>query len=458
MKLHRASPVQFVFSYPFMLKHMETTKIISISLFLAFILQQPLCANSELQTQMSRMKEITHIAPLENAVGYAEKYTVSFSQPLDHENPEKGVFNQRVVVMHRSPERPTVVVTEGYSASYALSPRYLEELSELWNTNVIVVEHRYFAESVPRPCDWQYMTDRNAMADLHNIVTAFRQIYPRKWISTGISKGGQTCMEYRAFYPDDVDVSVPYVGPLCFALEDGRHEPFLRTVGTKAERKAIMDFQTEALRRKQRLLPAFEAHCLKNHLRFRIPMRDVFDYCVLEYSFAHWQWGTSVSGIPGNEASDSEILKHLLSISGPDYFSPGKEMAPFFYQAAYELGYYGYDIKPFKKLLSIKSTHNYVRRVMLPDTLAHTKFHKKLSRYVRKYLRNNDPEMLFIYGETDPWTAAGVTWLKDKRNMKVFIQKGGSHLARIKNMPDEKRKEILEILSQWLGEPPAVTP
>ncbi|HCE47729.1 MAG TPA: aminopeptidase, partial [Prevotellaceae bacterium] len=189
-----------------------------------------------------------------------------------------------------------------------------------------------------------------------------------------------------------------------------------------------------------------------------IPMRDVFDYCVLEYSFAHWQWGTSVSGIPGNEASDSEILKHLLSISGPDYFSPGKEMAPFFYQAAYELGYYGYDIKPFKKLLSIKSTHNYVRRVMLPDTLAHTKFHKKLSRYVRKYLRNNDPEMLFIYGETDPWTAAGVTWLKDKRNMKVFIQKGGSHLARIKNMPDEKRKEILEILSQWLGEPPAVTP
>ncbi len=95
---------------------------------------------------------------------------------------------------------------------------------------------------------------------------------------------------------------------------------------------------------------------------------------------------------------------------------------------------------------------------MLPDTLAHTKFHKKLSRYVRKYLRNNDPEMLFIYGETDPWTAAGVTWLKDKRNMKVFIQKGGSHLARIKNMPDEKRKEILEILSQWLGEPPAVTP
>ncbi len=359
--------------------------------------------------------------------------------------------------MHRSTERPTVLVTEGYSASYALSPKYLEELSELWNTNVVFVEHRYFAESTPQPCDWQYMTDRNAMDDLHNVVSAFKQIYPKKWISTGISKGGQTCMEYRAFYPNDVDVSVPYVGPLCYAVKDGRHEPFLRNNATEAERKAIMDFQMEVLRRKQQLLPAFEAHCLKNHLRFKLPMRDIFDYCVLEYSFAHWQWGTPVERIPDNSASDHEILGHLLSIAGPDYFSPDARMVPFFYQAAYELGYYGYDIKPFKKLMSIKNTRDYVRRIMLPDSLSHTKYHKKLSRYVRNYLRKNDPEMIFIYGETDPWTAAGVTWLKGKQNMYVFVQERGSHLARIKNMPDNKRKEILDILTRWLGEPPALS-
>ena len=64
-------------------------------------------------------------------------------------------------------------------------------------------------------------------------------------------------------------------------------------------------------------------------------MRDVFDFCVLEYSFAHWQWGTPTSGIPATTAADSTFLKELLAISGPDYFAPNKAFTPFFYQAAY---------------------------------------------------------------------------------------------------------------------------
>ena len=421
------------------------------------LLAQGLWANTALYKQMSLLKEVNGIQPLENTVGYAEKYVVKFSQPLDHQHTDKGHFDQRVVVMHRASDRPTVLVTEGYNASYALSPKYLEELSELWNTNVVFVEHRFFEESTPQPCDWTYMTDRNAMGDLHSVVAAFKKIYTGKWISTGISKGGQTCMEFRAFYPNDVDVSVPYVGPLCYAVEDGRHEPFLRKNGTEADRKAIQDFQTEVLRRKERLLPAFETYCLKNHLRFNIPMRDIFDYCVLEYSFAHWQWGTPTASIPDTTASDDTLLKELLAISGPDYFTPTSQFTPFFYQAAYELGYYGYDTRPFKKLLSIKNARKYVKRVMLPDSLAATKYHKSLSRHVRRYLKKNDPQMLFIYGEIDPWTAAGVTWLKGKTNMHVFIQPGGSHLARIKNMPEKMRSDIIDILTQWIGEPPVTT-
>ena len=147
------------------------------------------------------------------------------------------------------------------------------------------------------------------MGDLHDIVTAFKTIYHNKWISTGTSKAGQTCVEFRAFYPQDVAISVPYVGPPCFAVEDGRHEPFLRQNGSELDRKRIQDFQTEILARKQHLLPAFETYCLKKNLHFNIPMRDVFDFCVLEYSFAHWQWGTPTSGIPATTAADSTFLK-----------------------------------------------------------------------------------------------------------------------------------------------------
>ena len=68
-------------------------------------------------------------------------------------------------------------------------------------------------------------------------------------------------MLYRAFFPDDVDVSVPYVAPLCYGVEDGRHEPFLRQVSTAEERKTIEDFQLEVLKRKSTLLPRFEKYC-----------------------------------------------------------------------------------------------------------------------------------------------------------------------------------------------------
>lgn len=422
--------------------------------FTLFFLTLSAETTADIQSQLQTISRVANVKTLSNSVGYASKFVLSFSQPLDHLHPEKGTFSQRIIVMHRATNRPTVIVTEGYSANYALNPNYLEELSSLFNTNVIFVEHRFFAKSTPSPCNWQYMTERNAMGDLHDIVTAFKTIYHNKWISTGISKGGQTCMEFRAFYPQDVDISVPYVGPLCFAVEDGRHEPFLRQNGSELDRKRIQDFQTEILVRKQHLLPAFETYCLKKNLHFNIPMRDVFDFCVLEYSFAHWQWGTPTSGIPATTAADSTFLKELLAISGPDYFAPNKDFTPFFYQAAYELGYYGYDMKPFKKLMSIKTTRNYLHRVMLPDSLNAVKYHPQLSRSVRKFLLQNDPKMIFIYGQIDPWTAAGVTWLKGKQNMHVFIQPGGSHLSRIKNMPPTLRDEILQILSDWIGEKP----
>jgi hypothetical protein len=91
---------------------------------------------------------------------------------------------------------------------------------------------------------------------------------------------------------------------------------------------------------------------------------------------------------------------------------------------------------------------------MLPDSLNNVKYHKQLSRTVTKFLQKNDPKMIFIYGQIDPWTAAGVTWLKGKQNIHVFIQPGGSHLSRINNMPSNLREEILKILSGWLGEKP----
>ena len=406
-------------------------------------------AQTVLEQKINAISALKEIRPLETSE-FSEKYVTYFTQPLDHRHPEKGSFRQRVIVSHVGFDRPTVIVTEGYGAAYALRSQYREELSKLLNANMIFVEYRYFLESTPEPKDWQYLTAENSADDLHAITTAFKNIYPGKWIATGISKGGQTTLLYRTFYPDDVDISVPYVAPLCYGVEDGRHEPFLHKVSTPENRKKIEDFQLEALKRKATLLPRFEKYCTEKNYSFRAPIEEIYDYSVLEYSFALWQWGTPISSIPATTASDDEIFSHLLAISEPGYFTADSPNASFFVQAARELGYYGYDVQPFKQYLSIQSSEGYLHRLMLPEELKDMPFDKTLSKKITKFLKKQDPKMIFIYGQNDPWTAAGVTWLKNKKNIHVFIQPNGSHLARISTLPEAEKAEVMELINEWL--------
>ena len=420
---------------------------------LVYLLPANLAAQTALQEKLKEITQITKVKPLESPE-FTEKYVTYFTQPLDHKHPEKGSFSQRVVVSHVGFDRPTVIVTEGYGAAYALYPKYREELSRLFNTNMIFVEYRYFLESTPEPRDWKYLTAESSADDLHAIRNAFKTIYPGKWIATGISKGGQTAMLYRTFYPEDVDITVPYVGPLCYGVEDGRHEPFLRQVGTEDERRKIEDFQLEVLKRKATLLPRFEKYCAEKKYEFFGTVEEIYDYSVLEYSFAFWQWGTSVSTIPANNATDDEIYKHFMAISEPSYFAKGGGNESFFIQAARELGYYGYDVKPFKKYLSIKSSKGYLKRLMLPAAGKDIKFDKTLSKKITKFLKKNDPKMVFIYGEIDPWSAAAVTWLdtSKKKNIHFFVEPRGSHRARINTLPETMKQEAISLIKDWLEE------
>ena len=126
----------------------------------------------------------------------------------------------------------------------------------------------------------------------------------------------------------------------------------------------------------------------------------------------------------------------------------------FFVQAARELGYYGYDIKPFKKYLSIKSSKGYLKRLMLPDDAKDIKFDKTLSKKITKFFKKHDPKMVFIYGEIDPWSAAAVTWLNTnkKENMHIFVEPRGSHRARIHTLPEEMKQKAISIIKGWLEE------
>lgn len=406
--------------------------------------------------QLCALDCVSEVQPLETTC-FKEKYVLKMEQQVDWKTSAKGTFGERIFVGMKGLEKPTVIVTEGYSASYGLNPGYEEELSRLFDANVVLCEYRYFSQSVPVPTNWDCMTVDNSLADYHHVRQVFGQLFKGKWISTGISKGGQTTMFYRATYPDDVDVSVSYVAPLNRAVEDGRHEKFLaKKVGTKEERKVIRQAMQELMRRKPELMKLFHAYCEENDYQFLMSEEDVYDYCVLEFPFALWQWGTPVSSIPEltSDEDDEVWFDCLMKVSSPDYFAYPSQYMPFDVQAAKELGYYGYSLKPIKKWTSLKSTKGYLKKMWLPDSLRKYDFDPALYKRTVKYLKKEDPKHIFIYGEIDPWSSSGVcTWLncKKKKNMRVYVQPRGSHKARINNMPERMKTEIINRLTNWLN-------
>lgn len=409
--------------------------------------------NSDVERMLKGIEYVKSFEKLEKADTTRQYYLMKFTQLLDTDNPEAGSFEQRVMLGHRGYDRPVVIVTEGYGADYAFSsPRYMEELTKIMDANIIFVEHRYFLESTPDPCNWDYLTIENSMEDYHRIITSFKPFYGKKWASTGISKGGSTSIFLRAYYPEDLDVSVPYVGPLSCAVEDGRHESFLEQVSTKANRDAIRNFQKELFERKERLLPLFDDYCNSKGIVFRVPSSTIYDLLVLEYQFSMWQWGTPTNTIPALDSDDKTIVNYFIKMCGPDYFAAENSIESFFVQAVKDFGYYGYNIEPFRKYVDEEDIEGYLKRVLLPEEFADVEFDDSNYRFVTDYYTENDPKMILIYGEVDPWTASGITWLRDrnKKNIKVFIQPGGSHTARILNMPKDMRDEILDQLNEWM--------
>jgi hypothetical protein len=194
-----------------------------------------------------------------------------------------------------------------------------------------------------------------------------------------------------------------------------------------------------------------ETFCRERKLTFRIPAAEVLDYCVLEYSFAFWQWGTSADKIPSPASEDKMLFDHLVDISGPDYFAENQPNATFFVQAAKELGYYGYDTHPFRKYLTITDARGYLKQLMLPPGTGHLTFDPALYQKIYRFLEQNDPRILFIYGELDPWSAAHAPVFKKKKHAHFFFQPRGSHRTRIGTMPERTREKIMKRLNNWLA-------
>ena len=384
---------------------------------------------------------------------FSSAYEIDIIQPVDHNNPDGPKFTQQVFLDYVGPDRPVVVVTEGYSARNGKT-----ELADLFNCNEIIIEHRYFEDSRPDSIDWQYLTTWQAATDQHKIIELFKPVFRGKWLTTGISKGGQTVMYHSYYYPDDVDVRVPYVGPLNFGPEDPRMAGFLKNVGTAECRERLFEFQKLALQKFDKLFPMLQALASERGWTFnRVGGAEVaYEMTVLEYEFAFWQWGNMPCEAIPLEGTDEEIFASLKRVGDFTYFTDQGLLffEPFFYQAMTQIGYYGYDFDKFAGLLKYARENGKPEFQFSAPQGVEYNYDYEFARKVDSYIKNDAKHFIFLYGEYDPWSASAADPGTNDQCLKI-VKKGGAHSTRIGNLPPEQKELVISKLREWLDLPAA---
>lgn len=381
---------------------------------------------------------------------WSEYYTVMLPQPLDHKNPEGEKFLQRIFVGHRGYDRPTVMETEGYGAEW-MNGFLVDEPADILGANQIYVEHRFFGASVPKEMKWEFLTAEQDAGDYHAIRLLFGEIYKGKWVTTGVSKGGQTTIEYKVYYPDDVDASIPYVAPVNYRKLDKRIDKHFKKVGTEECRDHIKQIQDYLLQNKSKTLPLYEAMCKQQGYSFKImDSESAFDYSVLEFPFSFWQYTADCSVLPDvKTAGPEKMVRFLVRIVNPYWYTESADaFAPANYQFYTQLGYYEYNEWPFRRYLKHK---DYSNSAFVPVS-SNAKWDPSYIRKLKKFMKSDPENMIFIYGECDPWGATGAIVKPGSKSLKEVL-KGGTHGAVIRSLDPTQQEEVDKALEKWLGMP-----
>lgn len=390
------------------------------------------------------VKNVQLAASSRGGAASGESYVIMFQQAVDHQKTNGAEFQQRVFVTHVGYDKPVVLNTEGYAA---MGPGSSGELGAmLGSCNVVTVEHRYFGSSVPSPLDWKHLTVKNAADDLHTIVSSLKKLYAGKWISTGTSKGGQTALFYKCYYPDDVNATVAYVAPVNVAQEDPRYDVFIKTAGDDATRKKIKKFQIAMFKREAEILPLLHL----SEADYSMGAAKAYEYGVLEYPYYFWQYAVNPDTVPAPDASAQVLANHYIKTNTIFFYSErGKKMfEPFLYQAFTEIGYYNYDITDFKQYMkALKEPTNL--DICPPGTKEMIVYKPDTMSFVFNFLQYKAQNVIFIYGDLDIYSATQMQLLGRTNSIKIVVE-GQHHGARISSFSPEQKELFYSNLEQWL--------
>jgi hypothetical protein len=422
---------------------------------LATILALAGCGDNSLPSAedvIARLEANPGVTVEEHEAGYAgfRYLIVQVTQPVDHADPGGPTFQQQVSLLHRDPTRPMVVYTTGYDDYYR---DYPVELTDLLRANQVSIEHRFFGTSRPDPADWTKLTIDQMAADQHRVIEVLRSAYDDvAYISSGASKGGMTATYHRRYFPDDVDVTVPYVAPMSIAAPDARYTAFFDAVGTSECRAALRALATEMLANRRDALEALAA-AQRGHDYTRIPIGPAVEGAIASLEWAFWQYAgiDRCDDVPPTTATDAQLFSFLDQIA-PVTDSDDASVARFeayYYQAYSQLGYPDGNATYLDPLLRYTDA-DYEAALPTPEVPPYDGGTAMAD--IAAFVQSAGSRLLFVYGEWDPWTA-GKYELGAAQDSYLFVEPEGTHGASIGGLADGDRSVALARLAEWTGVP-----
>ncbi|GAA2434456.1 S28 family serine protease [Streptomyces macrosporus] len=379
-------------------------------------------------------------------------FVLNYRQPIDHRKPWKGTFQQRLTVLHKDDDRPTVFYTSGYGLN--TNPARSEP-TRITDGNQVSMEYRFFTPSRPQPADWSKLDIWQAASDQHRIFRALKGIYDEEWISTGGSKGGMTATYYRRFYPDDMDGTVAYVAPNDVNNEeDSAYDEFFATVSTKECRDRLNAVQREIFVRRDEIVDRYQAWAKEEGYTFEVvgSADKAFENVGLDLVWAWWQYGSEADcgEVPPASASTDTLYEFVDQVSGFSFYTDqGLEYyTPYYYQAGTQLGSPKFATPHLDGLLRHPGVYD--PRSYVPRDIPMS-FDKKAMRDIDKWVRTDAERMLFVYGENDPWGAEPFRPGRGSEDFHVFTAPGANHGANIAGLEEDDRATATAALLEWAG-------
>lgn len=462
-------------------------------------------ADGDVAEELSKLPGVTHV--YKRKAFTQDQYLLYYEMPIDHNDPGKGTFTQRLYVYYKGKDAPNMFNVGGYNLYYGMydGDLYNEAesvFSQKYNCNFFEPEYRFDGASIPEGFlnteadNWEYLTSEQASEDFHAMINSLKTIFHRNWCMEGSSKGGVFTTYYLSSHPEDIDLFIAE----CAMVKMDRNYPgstdyVYTTAGddhygkeqAKKYRDLLLRFQVEMIKHRDILQDEYWTRATKYYeqefassftkeILFDctvLDMRFIFQYDNVDFAggnfFERMEEVLSYADEPSQKQRFINLSCDLLEdIYGPWHYSfdavagdpDAMNIYAFFFQNYHEDGNLDYDFSYLRKAL--KKDGNgaslYITEEMEPDVFSYriTDWHKDMSYSPDALnarlaaIENTEKPLILVNGLSDIYQVAEIKEC-DNPNVHIFnLPKSFHDEVSLDFLSDEQFKEYDAIVREAL--------